>query len=222
MAQLLIVEGNDAIAIANLCIKRRLPPPKGYETKEKFRDQFVKSAGSYDKALIALEQSLDRTDLQNIGIIVDANDKGPQARLDAILAIIRKKISYPDLNQVTISEGGTVLEASGLPKIGIWIMPDNFQNGYLEHFLCTLVPENDEIFQLAAQTIENLTTLPFCKFSGVKAQKALLHTWLAWQESPGAPPGAAIERGFLRADLINADHFITWISRVFDYGRPNA
>ncbi len=30
MAQQLIVEGNDAIAIANLLKKRNLPPPEGY------------------------------------------------------------------------------------------------------------------------------------------------------------------------------------------------
>jgi len=88
MAQRLIVEGNDAIALAVLCQKKGLPLPVGYESPSKFQQEFVKSAGGYDRALEALRDSLDNANLTNIGIIVDANDQEPEARRASIRGVL--------------------------------------------------------------------------------------------------------------------------------------
>jgi len=57
MEQKLIVEGNDAIALANLCKKSGLNPPLGYELPLKFSKEFVVNSGGYQKALKNLRRT---------------------------------------------------------------------------------------------------------------------------------------------------------------------
>ena len=137
MAQQLIVEGNDSIVIANLLRKRKLLPPLGYSEPVKFRDEFIKNAGGFNKITKAVEVALDNPALSNIGIIVDANEEGAAKRLAFIRAKIEEKIT---INQSITIGGGTILQSDGL-SIGIWIMPDNQNNGYLEHFLASLITQ---------------------------------------------------------------------------------
>jgi hypothetical protein len=84
MKQRLIVEGNDAIVLATICQLRGLPPPKGYEDKLAFIKEFVQVAGGHSKVNAALGQLLADTAVQNIGVIVDANEVGPQKRWETL------------------------------------------------------------------------------------------------------------------------------------------
>ena len=59
MNQLLIVEGNDAIALAVLCKKAGLKPPVGYETEDKFKNEFVKTQ---DLPVLQLPATLRKSD----------------------------------------------------------------------------------------------------------------------------------------------------------------
>lgn len=74
MAQQLIVEGSDGIVIANICKKRRLPPPKGYANEQKFVEEFMVASGGYAQALTAFRDALDNSNLNRIGIVVDADE----------------------------------------------------------------------------------------------------------------------------------------------------
>lgn len=65
-------------------MQRNLQPPLGYASKVKYVNEFVKDGGGFDGALEVLEETLDKTSFDNIGIIVDANDKGAKSRLDKI------------------------------------------------------------------------------------------------------------------------------------------
>ena len=46
--------------------------------------------------------------------------------------------------------------------------------------------------------------------------KAVLHTWLAWQEEPGLPYGTAIRARYFRHDSPVAECFVKWFRRVFE------
>ena len=52
-------------------------------------------------------------------------------------------------------------------------------------------------------------------FSANDADKAALHTWLAWQEEPGLPYGTAMRARFFRDDSPAALAFVTWFRAVF-------
>ncbi|MEO6759357.1 MAG: DUF3226 domain-containing protein [Saprospiraceae bacterium] len=218
MAQRLIVEGNDAIVLAVLCQKWGLLPPVGYESEIKFKNEFVKNSGGYTKALFILEQSLADSNLTNIGIIVDANDAGPLARWQAIRGILAKKYTEASLLQADQMQGAKIVLEEKMATVGVWIMPDNVRNGYLEHFLADLVPEKDALWAHSVEVIDNLQKQSFCELTLPKMGKATLHTWLAWKKEPGKPFGQALESRYFDANAPSVEPYLAWFSTTFDLG----
>ena len=53
------------------------------------------------------------------------------------------------------------------------------------------------------------------EFPEADHRKAVLHAWLAWQQSPGLPYGTAIKAGFFRDDSPAALAFVDWYRRLF-------
>ena len=215
MAQQLIVEGKDGIFISVLCKKCGLEKPEGYADDQKFKKEFINEAGGYDNAIKALKEALDNPSLQNIGIVVDADELGPAARWDAVKAVLSQKI--PDIQLPSDPDPfGTVVRHNNNLVVGIWIMPDNQQIGYLEHFIERLIPaEQDAIRRHANDKVEELSSLNLQRFTDPKKQKAMLHTWLAWQQQPGSPFGTALNEGYLDHEAELARHFVEWFKTVF-------
>lgn len=219
MAQQLIVEGNDAIAIANLLKKRNLPPPEGYFEPKKFENEFVKRAGGVDKITKIVKEALRNPSLSNIGIILDANDVGAKNRWESLKSLLIDKLEESALETIQNYGTGKVILDGNL-TIGIWIMPDNQNAGYLEHFLAKLIPASDKTWNFAQETIATLKLSGFQAFSDAKTQKALLHTWLAWQKEPGRPFGQAAELGYFDIASPVLDDFEAWFKATFQLSVP--
>lgn len=219
MAQQLIVEGNDAIAIANLLKKRNLPPPEGYFEPKKFENEFVKRAGGVDKITKIVKEALRNPSLSNIGIILDANDVGAKNRWESLKSLLIDKLEESALETIQNYGTGKVILDGNL-TIGIWIMPDNQNAGYLEHFLAKLIPASDKTWNFAQETIETLKLSGFQAFSDAKTPKALLHTWLAWQKEPGRPFGQAAELGYFDVASPVLDDFEAWFKATFQLSVP--
>lgn len=215
MAQRLIVEGNDAIALALLCQKSGLMPPLGYEQPAKFKGEFVSVAGSDTNVLKHLRLSLTEPALSNIGVIIDANDYGPGARWQSIRAILAEKYDPATLLSADDQAGPKIIVEADMPKIGVWIMPDNANSGYLEHFLSMLVPSGNALWQYDETVVYDLMTKPFNELTPARRQKALLYTWLAWQREPGKPFGLAIQAGYLDHAAPVVQPFLQWFAQTF-------
>ena len=99
-----------------------------------------------------------------------------------------------------------------MPRLGIWIMPNNQTKGILENFLQFLVPETDTLLGYARKCV---TDLPQQLFIGDAEPKAIIHTWLAWQAEPGKPYGTAITAKFLDPTTPEADVLVNWLNRLF-------
>jgi len=119
-------------------------------------------------------------------------------------------------------ETGSIIREAELPTVGIWLMPDNKLEGELEHFLELLVPEKSQnpLWALVVETLEKIPpedSFPkhIKRFKEQDRRKALIHTWLAWQESPGKPLGLAVTAGFFNAKAPHALIFINWIRQLF-------
>lgn len=214
MQQRLIVEGSDAIALANILMKKRLPPPKGYGNPTKFKNEFVKVAGSISKIQAVLGEQLDTPDVQHIGIIVDADKKGATARLTSLLDFIQKEIGV-SLPGAELTEKGFGYQFMDDLYVGIWVMPDNKNEGYLEHFMESMIPENDETWQFAQAKVSELEAQNFCNFTKPRIQKALLHTYLAWQKTPGLPMGTAVSAGYFSVENPLVENFADWFKSTF-------
>lgn len=213
MNQRLIVEGNDGWALTQLCKSNELPMPAGFS--EKTIGKFVTSAGGYDNIHKLLEAALLEARVTNIGVVVDANEAGPAARWSALRPFLEGNFSTSTLDAASTGAEGIVLQEPGRPIVGVWIMPDNRSNGYLEHFLSQLIDAESLLWRHADQTVADLSRRHFCRFHASKHPKALLHTWLAWQESPGRPFGTAMQAGYLDATSSAAQPFLSWMKNTF-------
>lgn len=218
MSQLLIVEGNDAIALASLLAKRKLPPPVGYAKPQDFKDKFVKIAKGIQNIPHAINEALSSPELKNLGVIIDANEAGYLNRLDSVLSQIAENIEIDSAIRED-SGSGKIIKTEQI-TIGIWIMPDNQNNGYLEHFLASLISSSDSILPFAGQQIEALKQSKLQLFSEAKKQKALLHTWLAWQKEPGKPFGQAVDAGYFDVNAAPLLQFEEWFKNTFELGSP--
>ena len=159
---------------------------------------------------ILLKPQDDDVVLQQLGIIVDA-DTNLYARWLSLRDILRDS-GYTNVPDAPDSHG-TIIEQISRPRIGIWLMPNNRLPGMLEDFVRFLVPPNDQFWDLAVRTVDEIPQAERL-FSNI--QKVYIHTWLAWQKEPGKPMGQAITFKFLDAHVPEAQILMQWIKRLFD------
>ena len=143
--------------------------------------------------------------------MLDADDK-PQDRWSAVRARLREfELDPPN----DIPADGYVTDVEKyMTRVGVWPMPNNRQKGALEKFLMGLIDEDDCLLPLA-ESSTNEAHEKGAKFPAAKHLKAVLHTWLAWQENPGLPYGTAINAQFFRHDSPAALAFVQWYKRLF-------
>jgi len=201
---ILLVEGtDDKHVVMHLCNHHQL----GHI--DEIADQ-----GGVDKLLSSFPVRLKESDVNALGVVVDA-DTDMHSRWQSLRHHL-SAAGYPDLPEAPI-EQGTVLNPpvkTIYPKVGIWLMPDNTTNGILEDFLRFLVPVPNPLLAHAKTSIEQIPASER-RFAAKDDAKALMHTWLAWQEEPGKPFGTAIMARYLDADVQQATQFADWLKRLF-------
>ncbi len=201
-SKVLLTEGiNDCHVILALC--------KHFKTPETFG---LYECGSDEKAikrLAALLASEERKEA--IGIVVDADNPSLLAKWTAIKYRLNKEsIELPESPQIN----GTIIPGNEIhPKIGIWLMPNNQDDGMLEHFCHQLAPEAS--IQYAAACVDNARSLGYASFIENHRQKAIVHTFLAWQDEPGMPLGQAITARNLDPDSTLGKSFADWLTNLF-------
>lgn len=203
--KLVMVEGkDDEHVIKHLCGNRGIP-----------ECLTVKSHQSVEELLKAIPVQLKATNEGDVvGVVLDA-DNDLQARWTAIRGHLLQ-LKYTSVPEVP-GHAGTIIDApenSTLPRTGIWLMPDNQLQGFLEHFLALLVPANSALFERVKRTVAEIPEDERL-FRDVAAPKALIHTWLAWQQTPGLPFGTAITARFLDPFHSEADRFVAWLRELF-------
>jgi hypothetical protein len=147
-----------------------------------------------------------------IGAVVDA-DVDPAERWKSLRGALHNA-GYNDIPGQP-NHGGTIIPSHGvLPSIGIWLMPDNKLAGILEDFARFLVKGGDPLLPRAESCIDAIPAEDR-RFKARYRSKALIHTWLAWQEDPGTPLGSAITKRYLNADYDLAMQFVQWLMDLF-------
>ncbi|MEJ2387494.1 MAG: hypothetical protein P8Y27_09405 [Chromatiaceae bacterium] len=202
--RVLMVEGpDDEHVVKHVCGQRQLGTIEN-----------IHAYGGKDLLIDGIEARLKESDISALGILVDA-DEDLQARWAAVASRL-STAGYVGI-PVSPTEEGTVIAAPAgtlLPRVGIWLMPDNRLPGILEDFLQFLVPDGDPLLEHAKHSIDTIP-IRLCRFSKLKRPKALIHNWLAWQEEPGKPLGQAILARYLDPNLPAADVFADWLRRTF-------
>ena len=155
-------------------------------------------------------------DLVAVGVVVDA-DMDVSARWQSLRDVLLKA-GYANVPS-TPNTGGVILQQEEKPRVGLWIMPNNTLPGMMEDFFRLLVPPRDTLWERAKLCLGDIPETERL-FSENALIKAHVHTWLAWQETPGLPMGQVINRRWLNADAPEALQFIGWLRRLFALGEP--
>lgn len=204
-ARIVMVEGkDDEHVIKHLCGNRGIPPVlkvSGHLSVENLLDSIpVRLKASYDGDIV--------------GVVLDAD----VSLADRWAAVRRhlQELSYPNVPATPASSGVIVdpPDDTLLPRVGIWLMPDNQLNGMLEDFLALLVPEDSPLFDRINRTVDEIPVAERL-FPTTARSKVLIHTWLAWQKDPGLPFGTAITARFLDPLHAKADTFVAWLRELF-------
>ena len=193
----ILVEGNDDFhTIMALCQK--------FKIQENFD---IIDCKGIDTLFAELPVRLKQPEIDTLAIIVDA-DTEINSRWDTIKSIFLKSgIIIPN----EINSNGLILKSEDI-TIGVWVMPNNKLNGMLEDFISFLIPEEDKLLPIAQQSLELIENSNLNKYIPSHKSKALIHSWLAWQESPGTQ---AITKKFLTTDEATCQKLIVWLQTVF-------
>ncbi len=202
--KILLVEGNDdEHVLKHICGERGVG----------MLDE-VKPQGNVQRLLENLPVHLKESDLEALGVVVDADTD-----LTARRQSLRDRLTTAGYPKVPAEPDrtGTILASppdSLLPRVGVWIMPDNRTEGILEDFLRFLVPAGGSLFSYVESSIAGIPQSER-RFSRLDEPKAVIHTWLAWQEKPGKPLGTAITAKFLDPNVAQVDVLVAWLKSLF-------
>lgn len=205
----LLVEGTDDQHIVwALC--------KQYQVTQSFS---VEETGGIEELFKGLPQRIRDKYLGRLGIVIDA-DTNLDARWQKVKTLFdRFGYSMPDYP----AAGGTIViyPDEGMPypsKVGVWLMPNNQTTGIIEDFMQELASVDDILFEEAQTTIQHIekTVVEDLRFASKDRSKALIHTYLAWQQNPGTPMGLAITKKYFDADAALAQQFINWLNELFN------
>lgn len=199
----LLVEGkNDQHVIWALC--------EAHQVSETF-DVLVPGDGGIDEVLADIPIRLKEAGLQSLGIVVDANEK-IQVRWDSIRGRLQRA-GYSPPEQPP--KDGFITSTSNRPQVGVWLMPNNQVPGMLEDFVAHLILDDDTLKPVAEDTLQSIEKNGLNRYRPVHRPKALIHTWLAWQENPGMPMGQAITAHVLQHNHSLANQFVKWLGNLF-------
>lgn len=198
----LLVEGlDDCHVIMALCKAHNVPQHFGlYDCGND--DRVLKRAN----ALVVQPQAP-----QIIGIVLDA-DNGTDRRWQSIKDKLKDyDYRFPE----TLPAEGTIIKTiNGLPRLGVWLMPNNQVQGMLEDLCLDMVDVHTR--GVVAQAVQDAQDAGVCTFKQVHFSKAVVHTYLAWQDEPGFPLGLSITRTALKPSTQTATLFTDWLKRLFD------
>ena len=174
---------------------------------------YIRQAGNKDKLLRGVRLSVSASSGRSVGFVLDA-DSSLQNRWRSMASHLQDAgVNAPE----EIPFQGFVGESQTYrTRVGVWLMPDNQQEGTLEDFLRTLVEEADPLLSHAQDSTTQARKRHGANFRDIDEKKAVLHAWLAWQRDPGLPYGTAIKARFFREDSEAAQRFVAWFRRVFE------
>ena len=198
--QLLLVEGDADKSFFEIIIEKLSlnTTVKVALPKEVDNDGYNSKEGVFN-LLKALLSQLDDGTFTHIAAIVDSDyiryGHGYQKTITRISTIL-DPLGFELKESESTQNGLCFKHSDGLADFGLWIMPDNQNEGMLEDWIKSCIKEDESpLFQQASEAVGSLSDP---KFKDHLAAKAEVATWLAWQKNPGHGL-----YGTLNADLLD-------------------
>jgi len=163
-----------------------------------------------------LKQVADNS-IHQLGIIVDADYSGINGgfaeRWQQITQVLQRANYITDDLPHHAYTGSIFEHSDGLPPIGLWIMPNHFDDGVLEDFIKSSIQDKTS-FKIAEKYVRQL---PNPLFAPYQLSQVVVYTWLAWQQNPSQELAATIQSKTNLLDLQSQSiqTFGHWLNCVF-------
>ena len=213
---LLLVEGrNDKNAIFQL-VRLRYGADPAFE---------ISDCGGDDGVLRKLSGRLaDGNSPQKIlGLILDTDIEG-STEVDAIQRRwiqLKNKITagydlpddFPETGLIAEPLPGRKAKGS-LPRIGVWLMPNNKAFGMFEDLLMESLGAKEKDY--TTNVVKQAKTDEIASFHDSHLSKAVIRTYIEWQEPPDVQYlGLAIKEGRFQNIEAACAQFLDWLGRLF-------
>ena len=185
-----------------------IAPPKelagSHNTKE----------GVFNHLPVLLDQLADGQ-ITRLAVIVDADSAENGGGYQRAINRVEKIVLPYGFVLATNTIGGIIFQHNdGLADFGLWVMPNNADEGMLEDWIKQCIhPDEQDLFAHAEAMVAALPQPP--KFKPIHRSKAEIATWLAWQKQPGHGTYRAVEDGLINTIGIHYTNLTTWLGHVY-------
>jgi hypothetical protein len=178
----------------------------------------IDACGSFTELIRpgVIDVEIKRSGLTHLGIVVDA-DVHLLGRWQSVTAKCRQY--FPDIPQSPPANGFVTKNDEG-KRMGIWIMPDNQSSGMVETFLQMMLHDEDRQLHLFAKECARAAKAKGATYRDCHFDKAVIHTWLAWQDEPGAQLHEAVVQRLIRPGKAVGDSFFRWFCDLYEECPP--
>ena len=190
----------------------------------------IHECGSDDRVLESLAARIvsSRPRQKILGLILDADIEGVrtdqviQSRLDQLAARVGTYYPMP----AVFPEAGLILdplptrpEADRLPRLGVWLMPNNKAYGMFEDLLMGSL--SDQAASYTTAVVKQSKADGIARFRDAHLSKAIIRTYMAWQDPPDLQYlGLAIKKGAFEKIEGECEKLIQWLERLFGSPAP--
>ena len=185
--KVLLVEGDsDKSFFEKICKKLYLDTSVQVAPPKDLGGSHNSKEGVFKRLDVLLKQLADEQ-ITHIAVVVDADyaeqhGLGYQKTIERVTALVAP-FDF-ELEESESPQNGLYFKhTDGFNDLGLWVMPDNQQEGMLEDWIKSCIKDDESaLFHQASEAVNSLSEPKFKEHSISKAEVA---TWLAWQKKPG-------------------------------------
>jgi hypothetical protein len=162
-----------------------------------------------DSLLDRLQVVLDEPGQAVVIVVCDAEGEKAAGTWGDVRIQLAER-GYDDVPEEMAADGVIVSKRGG-KRVGVWIMPNNADEGMIEDFFWNAIPDTEPEKDLAREFVERI---PEPRKFKKKVSKAKLYAWLAVQKDPSAHPWQAFGYKWIKEDLGDVPAFLNWLERL--------
>ena len=153
--------------------------------------------------------------ITRLAVVVDADSAANGGGYERAINRVEKIVEPYGFVLAAHAVGGIVFQHNdGLADFGLWVMPNNADEGMLEDWIKhSIHPDEKRLFAHAEAVVATLPQPP--KFKPIHRSKAEVATWLAWQKQPGHGTYRAVEDGLIDTISTHYQNLTAWLRHVY-------
>jgi len=164
--------------------------------------------------LPTLLNQLGDAQITRLAVVVDADSAANGSGYKHVIDKVKNIVKPHGFTLASDPVGGVIFKHDdGLADFGLWVMPNNCDEGMLEDWIKSCVhPDENKLFEHAKNVVDTLTQK---KFESIHISKAEVATWLAWQEQPGHGLYRAVEDQLIDTNSALFLESKVWLTHIY-------